>query len=255
MPGIGRDGISSLPPAGWYQDPTCPGVVRYWDGHAWSLDQVRTTPAADAVVSPASPNLDRLLPGSARRGGGVNEPSAIPEGAPSLRPARSRRRWGWGIAVVAAILGAGAAGVVTVLTLWPGTASSPAEQYAALADRSNAAQVPLQRDLNAAIAPPANPAQYRRALKAWAVYYRSFDRELTGLHLPGRAGGDAVVLVAAQEMIARGLDQIAAAPNCGCTVAAEIGPFQSIKVSASARLRSDLGLPPVPITAPALKAN
>ena len=27
---------SQLPPAGWYDDPTTPGNVRYWDGAAWS---------------------------------------------------------------------------------------------------------------------------------------------------------------------------------------------------------------------------
>ncbi len=258
MPGFGRDGISSLPPAGWYQDPSCQSVVRYWDGNSWSRDQVRTASASSAVsvTSPANPNPGSWRPVTAQSGAAINGTSVPPEAPPPSRPARTRgRRLGWGIALAVALLAAGAAGVLTLLTVWPGTASSPAEQYVELANRSDATEAPIQRDLNAGIASGPNPARYRRDLQAFAVSYRNFDRALAKLRLTGRAAGDAIVLIATQEMIARGFDQIAAAPDCACSVAAEIGPFQSIRIAAIAHLRADLGLAPAPTLAPPLKAT
>lgn len=35
-------GSSSLPPAGWYDDPDAPGVRRYWDGRNWTDSRVTT---------------------------------------------------------------------------------------------------------------------------------------------------------------------------------------------------------------------
>ena len=28
---------SSSSPAGWYADPTAPGLIRYWDGRTWTV--------------------------------------------------------------------------------------------------------------------------------------------------------------------------------------------------------------------------
>src|SRR5271157_4743833 len=54
MSGFGRSQLGGLPPAGWYEDPTCPSVVRYWDGAAWSSDQVCTALVGSAPKPAAS---------------------------------------------------------------------------------------------------------------------------------------------------------------------------------------------------------
>ena len=69
MPRSGSDGIGVLPPAGWYEDPTCPSVVRYWDGSLWSPDQVRTASVADSVPAPDNASPESWPPVATRLSG------------------------------------------------------------------------------------------------------------------------------------------------------------------------------------------
>src|SRR4051812_27724849 len=34
-------------PADWYPDPQAPGMLRYWDGTAWTAHQTKQPPSAD----------------------------------------------------------------------------------------------------------------------------------------------------------------------------------------------------------------
>ncbi|QPE04982.1 DUF2510 domain-containing protein [Microbacterium schleiferi] len=44
------------PPAGWYPDPMAPGILRFWDGTAWTAHTSAPTPAAQpAAATPAAP--------------------------------------------------------------------------------------------------------------------------------------------------------------------------------------------------------
>lgn len=43
---------TGLPPAGWHDDPTSPGQLRYWDGTQWT-EQVQTVAVAAPQVQVA----------------------------------------------------------------------------------------------------------------------------------------------------------------------------------------------------------
>jgi hypothetical protein len=226
-----------LPPPGWYPDPSCAEVVRYWDGQAWSLDEVRrAAPPRPDAVGPDALSAWRAAPIQ----GLTSEPVA--DAVEPTRPIRSsRRRWGWVFAAALSLtLGGGA-----VVVLAAASRPSPAQEYQALADRYNASEAPTIRDLgleaNAGVTPG-----FRHDLQILAASFRSFDRDLADLHLPGQAGADASLVILNDDNIAHGFDEIAADPGCGCTVSAEIAPFESMRAQAVAKLRSDLGLPPPP---------
>ncbi len=44
--------VPAKPAAGWYADPTTPGMKRYWDGRAWTA---KTVPPSAALAVPAAP--------------------------------------------------------------------------------------------------------------------------------------------------------------------------------------------------------
>ncbi|MFD2090439.1 DUF2510 domain-containing protein [Blastococcus deserti] len=93
MTGPGRP----TPPPGWYPDPDgAPGMVRWWDGAAWSDV---ATPAGPGVVVRWSPVLAPPAP----------EPAPLP--APEETPAERGLRPGWvvGIALVVLVAVVGAA--------------------------------------------------------------------------------------------------------------------------------------------------
>jgi len=48
------ENVSGLPPAGWYPDPERPGLVRYWDGHAWGDVPVVPTVLPGAAQAPTA---------------------------------------------------------------------------------------------------------------------------------------------------------------------------------------------------------
>ena len=41
----------TLPPAGWYADPTTPGGLRYWDGTEWTQRVAAASPQPSAAPS------------------------------------------------------------------------------------------------------------------------------------------------------------------------------------------------------------
>jgi uncharacterized protein DUF2510 len=49
---------TSLPPAGWYQDPGVPNALRYWDGAAWTDHVNRREPATVGQHPASSPAAD-----------------------------------------------------------------------------------------------------------------------------------------------------------------------------------------------------
>lgn len=65
MSSVRTDRVSVLPPPGWYEDPTCSSVVRYWDGSSWSPDQVRTAPSARSAPTLAHPSVEPWPPAPA----------------------------------------------------------------------------------------------------------------------------------------------------------------------------------------------
>src|SRR5580704_8676748 len=73
MSGSRTDGNAVLPPAGWYEDPTCRSVVRYWDGRSWSPDQVRAAPAEVAVLAPGNASVESWSPVSTQPAGEATE--------------------------------------------------------------------------------------------------------------------------------------------------------------------------------------
>jgi hypothetical protein len=42
--------VAPAVPANWYQDPTAPGVMRFWDGVKWTEHRYAATPLATATV-------------------------------------------------------------------------------------------------------------------------------------------------------------------------------------------------------------
>lgn len=90
MPG-GMSGSGDVP-AGWYPDPTSPGVERWWDGHAWSTQ-------ARAAGAPAP------LPPSAGPSGQQRAPYAYTPPAPST-PAKRSGCLGIATGVMLGIVGA-----------------------------------------------------------------------------------------------------------------------------------------------------
>ena len=57
--------MSTLPPAGWFDDPEQPGQLRYWDGERWT-DARHVNPARGPQASPAGgkPDVAATLPGA-----------------------------------------------------------------------------------------------------------------------------------------------------------------------------------------------
>jgi hypothetical protein len=87
---------STLPPQGWYPDPNQPGLLRWWDGQAWTA---QTQPSTTGPVPGAGPNAG--VEGQAsQRVGDFTIPADLPSGTqgggPGWGRGRGRGRYGYG---------------------------------------------------------------------------------------------------------------------------------------------------------------
>lgn len=48
------DRLDRAAPAGWYEDPEAPDVLRWWDGTRWSHDAFRTKPLPGGRANPSA---------------------------------------------------------------------------------------------------------------------------------------------------------------------------------------------------------
>jgi hypothetical protein len=71
---------STSPPQGWYPDPNQPGLLRWWDGQAWTA---QTQPAGALPPPPTAPDTP-----SSQRVGDFTIPTNLPPSGPG--------RGGWG---------------------------------------------------------------------------------------------------------------------------------------------------------------
>ena len=51
------------PSAGWYPDPSTPGILRFWDGTAWTAHTSAPNPVAQPAAAPAAAPEPRKSPG------------------------------------------------------------------------------------------------------------------------------------------------------------------------------------------------
>ena len=71
---------STLPPQGWYPDPSQPGLLRWWDGQAWSAQTQPSTTGpvpgagAGAQGTPGQRVGDFTIPADLSSGQQANEP-------------------------------------------------------------------------------------------------------------------------------------------------------------------------------------